>query len=261
GAGVDVVLNSLTSEGFIEATLRATAQNGRFAEIAKRDIWTPEQMADARPDIAYEIVALDTVMFTEPDRIRGLLGEVSDGLAKGEWAPLPAEIYPLTEAKTAFRRMQQARHIGKIVLQIPNPLQPRPDRSYLITGGLGAIGLHTAAYLAQMGAGDIVLSGRGEPDAEAQQVIDDITERYRCRIHVYCADVGEESAVATLLARVRAELPPLAGVVHLAGVLDDALLSQQNVERFRTSLAPKAYGACHLDRLTADDDLDFFIVS
>ncbi len=61
GAGVDVVLNSLTSEGFLEATVRATAQNGRFLEIAKRDIWTPEQMAAARPDIAYEIVALDTV--------------------------------------------------------------------------------------------------------------------------------------------------------------------------------------------------------
>ena len=116
GAGVDVVLNSLTNEGFIEATVRATAKNGRFAEIAKRDIWTPEQMAEARPDIAYEIVALDTVTFQEPERIRGLLSEVSDGLAKGEWTPLPAEIYPLTEARTAFRRMQQARHIGKIVL-------------------------------------------------------------------------------------------------------------------------------------------------
>ena len=261
GAGVDVVLNSLTNEGFVEATVRATAQNGRFAEIAKRDIWTPEQMAAARPDIAYEIVALDTVTFQEPERIRGLLAEVSDGLASGEWTPLPAEIYPLTEAKTAFRRMQQARHIGKIVLQMPNPLQPRGDRSYLITGGLGAIGLHTAAYLAQLGAGDIVLTSRRTPDADAQRAIDDITERYRCRIHTFAADVGDESEVEKLLERIRAELPPLAGVAHLAGVLDDALLSQQSLERFRTTLAPKAFGACYLDRLTKNDDLDFFIVS
>ncbi|MBA0048104.1 type I polyketide synthase [Mycobacteroides sp. LB1] len=261
GAGVDVVLNSLTSEGFIEATLRATAKNGRFAEIAKRDIWTPEQMTEARPDIAYEIVALDTVMFQEPERIRALLTEVSEGLAKGEWTPLPAEIYPLTEARTAFRRMQQARHIGKIVCQMPNPLAPRPDRTYLITGGLGAIGLHTAAYLAQLGAGDIVLTSRRAPDAAAQQLIDDITERYKTRIHVFSADIGEESEVANLLQRIRAELPPLAGVVHLAGVLDDALLGQQSVERFRTSLAPKAFGAGYLDRLTRGDDLDIFIVS
>ena len=261
GAGVDVVLNSLTNEGFVEATVRATAQNGRFAEIAKRDIWSPEQMAAVRPDIAYEVVALDVTTFQEPERIRGLLTEVSDGLARGEWTPLPAEIYPLTEAKTAFRRMQQARHIGKIVLQMPNPLQPRADRSYLITGGLGAIGLHMAAYLAQLGAGDIVLTSRRAPDADAQRVIEDITERYRCRIHTFAADVADESEVTRLLERIRSELPPLAGVAHLAGVLDDALLSQQSPERFRTTLAPKAFGACYLDRLTKDDDLDFFIVS
>ncbi|OBK41726.1 polyketide synthase [Mycobacterium sp. 1245111.1] len=261
GAGVDVVLNSLTSEGFIEATVRATAKNGRFAEIAKRDIWTHEQMAEARPDIAYEIVALDTVMFTEPDRIRDLLTEVSDGLAKGEWTPLPAEIYPLTEARTAFRRMQQARHIGKIVCQMPTPLAPRPDRTYLITGGLGAIGLSTASYLAQRGAGDIVLTSRREPDAEARKTIDDITERYKARVHTFSADVGNESDVEKLLERIRGELPPLAGIAHLAGVLDDALLGQQDLDRFRTTLAPKAFGAFYLDRLTRDDKLDFFVVS
>ena len=261
GAGVDVVLNSLTNEGFLEATVRATAQNGRFAEIAKRDIWTPEQMAAARPDIAYEIVALDVTTLQNPEHIKRLLTEVSDGMGRGEWTSLPAEIYPLTEARAAFRRMQQARHIGKIVLQMPNPLQPRGDRSYLITGGLGAIGLHTASYLAQLGAGDIVLTSRRAPDADAQQAIDDLTERYRCRIHTFAADVGDESEVAKLLERIRAELPPLAGVAHLAGALDDALLSAQSLERFRTTLAPKAFGACHLDRLTKNDDLDFFIVS
>jgi acyl transferase domain-containing protein/acyl carrier protein len=261
GAGVDVVLNSLTNEGFLEATVRATAQNGRFAEIAKRDIWTPEQMAEARPDIAYEIVALDVTSLQNPEHIRKLLTEVSEGMARDEWTPLPAEIYPLTEARAAFRRMQTARHIGKIVCQIPNPLQPRGDRSYLITGGLGAVGLHTASYLAQLGAGDIVLTSRRAPDADVQQAIDEIVERYRCRIHVRTADVGVESDVMTLLEQIRTELPPLAGVAHLAGVLDDALLGQQSLERFQTTLAPKAFGALHLDRLTKEDNLDFFILS
>jgi acyl transferase domain-containing protein/acyl carrier protein len=261
GSGVDVVLNSLTNEGFVAATVRATAKGGRFAEIAKRDIWTPEQMAAVRPDIDYAVIALDGTIVADPERIRRLLAEVSEGLAEGVWAPLHAEIYPLTEARTAFRRMQQARHIGKIVLKMPKPLQPQSDRSYLITGGLGAIGLHMASYLAQRGAGDIVLTGRRMPDADAERAIADITERYRCRVHTFAADVGDECQVAELVAKIRAELPPLAGVVHLAGVLDDALLSQQNIERFRTTLAPKAFGACHLDQLTRDDDLDFFIVS
>ena len=211
GAGVDVVLNSLTNEGFIEATVRATAQGGRFAEIAKRDIWTREQMAAARPDIDYEIIALDvTHRPKNPNGSGSLLAELADSMASGELAPLAAEVYPLTEAKTAFRRMQQARHIGKIVLQMPKPLQPRGDRSYLITGGLGALGLYTAAHLAQLGAGDIVLTSRREPDAEAQRTIEEITERHKCRIHTFAADVGDEAQARNLVERIRAELPPLA---------------------------------------------------
>jgi acyl carrier protein len=156
--------------------------------------------------------------------------------------------------------MQQARHIGKILLQMPKPLQGHDDRSYLITGGLGALGLHTAAYLAQLGCGDIVLTSRRMPDADAQQAIANIADRYQCRIHAFAADVGDESQVGELLERIRAELPPLAGVAHLAGLLDDALLPQQNVERFRTTLQPKALGAWNLHRLTRKDDLEFFIV-
>jgi len=87
----------------------------------------------------------------EPERVGKLLAELADNMASGKLAPLAAEVYPLTEAKTAFRRMQQARHIGKIVLQMPRPLAPRGDRSYLITGGVGALGLYTAAHLAQLG--------------------------------------------------------------------------------------------------------------
>src|SRR6202012_2827709 len=139
------------------------------------------------------------------------------------------------EARAAFRRMQQARHIGKIVCQMPTPIAPRPDRTYLITGGPGAIGLSTASYLAQRGAGDIVLTSRREPDADAQKVVEEIADRYKARVHTFSAAVGEEAEVEKLLGRIRSELPPLGGVVHLAGVLDDALLGAQDLDRFRTT--------------------------
>ncbi len=83
GEGVDVVLNSLTNEGFIEATVRATAKGGRFAEIAKRDIWTPEQMAAVRPDIDYGIIALDVTMVNDPRHIQTLMDELSRGIGSG----------------------------------------------------------------------------------------------------------------------------------------------------------------------------------
>jgi short-subunit dehydrogenase/acyl carrier protein len=129
-----------------------------------------------------------------------------------------------------------------------------------VTGGLGALGLHTAAYLAQLGAGEIVLTSRRGPDADAERAIAAITERFHCRVHVFPADVGDETEVAELLGRIRSELPPLGGVAHLAGVLDDALLPQQDMEHFRTTLRPKALAAHHLHRLTKDDDLEFFIL-
>src|SRR6201993_4189385 len=114
--------------------------------------------------------------------------------------------------------------MGRLGVKIPSPLQPRGDRSYLITGGLGALGLYTAAHLAQLGAGDIVLTSRRTPDADAQRAIADIMERHRCRIHTFAADVGDESAVARLLERIRAEVPPLAGVAHPAGGVAAGLL-------------------------------------
>jgi acyl carrier protein len=104
------------------------------------------------------------------------------------------------------------------------------------------------------------LTSRRAPDADAQREIANIMERYRCRIHSFEVDLGDKPQVAELLERIRAELPPLAGVAHLAGVLDDGLLPQQSLQRFRTTLAPKAFGAHHLHRLTKDDDLEFFIV-
>jgi acyl carrier protein len=105
-----------------------------------------------------------------------------------------------------------------------------------------------------------VLTSRRTPDPATQQAIAEITERYHCRIHTFAADVGDEAQVRELLMSIWAELPPLAGVAHLAGVIDDALLPQQSLERFRTTLAPKAFGAWHLHRLTMNDNLEFFIV-
>ena len=261
GDGVDVVLNSLTSEGFIEASLACLAQGGRFVELARRDILSEEEMAAVRPDVAYAILELDVLKKTEPAWVGEVLREVMGQLAAGEIRPLTHSRWPLPEAGTALGFMRSARHIGKIVLT-PPPLmggQLRQDRTYLVTGGLGGIGIAVAGWLADHGADTIVLNGRRDPDAEAAEAIDALRNR-GIRVAVELADVTDAGAVDAMLGRIDAGMPPLAGVIHSVGVLSDASLANQTWASFEQVLWPKIKGAWHLHRATMERDLDMFIL-
>ena len=261
GAGVDVVLNSLTSEGFIEASLSCLAQGGRFVELARRDILSHEEMAAVRPDVSYDILELDVLKKTDPAWVGEVLREVMERLSAGELQPIIHSRWPLAEAGAALSFMRSARHIGKIVLT-PPPLmrgQLRNDRTYLVTGGLGGIGCAVAEWLAEHGAGAIVLNGRRNPDPEAQAAIDALRGR-GVRVEVELADVTDTGAIDEMLARIDADLPPLGGVIHSVGVLSDAALTNQTWASFERVLRPKIVGAWHLHRATMDRDLDCFIL-
>src|SRR5262249_7783127 len=112
GRGVDVVLNSLTGEGFIEATLTTCGPKTRFIEISKRSIWTIEQMQLARLDIIYRIVALDNIMIQEPKKIAGMLCALQILFEQNRLKPLPYKPYSVRQAKRAFSFMQRAKQIG-----------------------------------------------------------------------------------------------------------------------------------------------------
>ena len=261
GAGADVILNSLTGEGFIEASLSCLNRGGRFVELARRDIWTETEMAAARPDVGYSVIELDVLKRDEPERAGAILKRLIDRMAAGEIKPLVHCRWPLAEAGAAMACMQAARHIGKIVLTLP-PLahgQLRADRTYLVTGGLGGIGCVVAGWLAERGAGTIVLNGRRDPDAAAEQAIRALRDR-GVTVEVELADVTDAAAVDAMLARMDAALPPLGGVIHSVGVLSDGALPNQNWDRFEQVLWPKIIGAWHLHRATLDRDLDLFVL-
>ena len=261
GAGVDVIMNSLTGEGFIEASVSCLNQGGRFVEMARRDIWTAEEMAAARPDVGYSVIELDVLKRDEPERAGAILKGLIDRMAAGEIKPLVHCRWPLAETGAAMACMQAARHIGKIVLTLP-PLvdgRLRADRTCLVTGGLGGIGCVVAEWLADHGAGVIVLNGRRDPDAPAEQAIRALRDR-GIRVEVERADVTDPGAVDAMLARMDASLPPLGGVIHSVGVLSDGALSNQNWDRFEQVLMPKVIGAWHLHRATLDRDLDLFVL-
>ena len=261
GAGIDVVLNSLTGEGFIEASLACLAQGGRFVELARRDILSEEEMAALRPDVTYAILDLYTLKAQDPARPGAALREVLARIATGELTPLRHTIWPMAETSAAMGYMRAARHIGKIVLTTP-PLGAgglRRDKTYLVTGGLGGIGVELAEWLADRGAGTVVLNGRRSPDAEAVEAIDALRER-GFTVEVEIADVTDTAALDAMLERMDASLPPLSGVIHSVGVLSDAALGNQSWEGFETVLWPKMLGAWHLHRATMDRDLDMFVL-
>ena len=261
GAGVDMVLNSLTGEGYIEASLSCLAQGGRFVEMGRVDILSEEEMAAVRPDVAYAILMIDVLKEEEPAKAGEILRRVIARLQAGELTPLIHARWPVAEAGRAMKCMQGARHIGKIVFT-NSPLargRLREDRSYLVTGGLGGIGIAVAGWLAERGAGAIVLNGRRPPDAEVADAIEAL-RRQGAAVQVELADVTDAAALDAMLARMDAELPPLAGVIHSVGVLADATIGNQTWETFETVLWPKMLGAWHLHRATAERDLDMFVL-
>ncbi len=261
GAGVDVVVNSLTGEGFIDASLSCLARGGRFVELARRDILSEEEMAAVRPDVAYFILELDVLKADDPGWPGVALNKVMEQLAAGEVRPLIHSRWPLAETAEAMRFMRAARHLGKIVLTAP-PLvngRLRHDRTYLVTGGLGGIGCVLAEWLADRGAGAIVLNGRRDPDPAVADAVAALRAR-GATVRVELADVTDAAAVDAMLERMEQDLPPLGGVIHSVGVLSDAALGNQNWERFEAVLWPKVLGAWHLHRATADRDLDMFVL-
>ena len=261
GQGVDVVLNSLTGPGFIEASLSCLACGGRFVEMGRRDIWTSEQMASTRPDAAYSVLEVDALKRRDPGTAGASLRRVMARVATGELRPLTSTRWPMAEIIPAMEFMRSARHIGKNVIVMP-PLpngRLRPDRTYLVTGGLGGIGTVIAGWLAERGAGTIVLNGRRPPDREAEEVIESL-RRQGADVRVELADVTSPEAVEQMLARIDDDMHPLAGVIHSVGVLSDASLGNQTWERFEQVLWPKMLGAWQLHQATVNRDLDLFVL-
>ena len=261
GAGVTVALNSLTGPGYIEANLDCLAADGRFVEMGRRDIWTAEEMAATRPDVAYSILEVDALKRQAPATAGASLRRVMARVAAGELRPLAHTRWPIAEISAAMEFMRSTRHIGKNVIAMP-PLTDgrlRPDRTYLVTGGLGGIGIVVAGWLAERGAGVIVLNGRRPPDPEAAAVIETLRQQ-GADVRVELADMTDSAAVDAMLGRIDANLPPLAGVIHSVGVLSDGALGNQTWERFEQVLWPKMLGAWQLHRATLDKDLDLFVL-
>lgn len=183
-------------------------------------------------------------------------------------APDPTEVDALLrelcssdgEDQVALR--PDGRHGARLTrgtLPAPRSSSPiRADGSYLVTGGLGGLGLALARWLVEQGARHLVLVGRRDPDAEASAALRAM-EAAGARVRVESVDVSSPGSVASLLARLDGTMPPLRGVFHAAGALDDRTLVGQSEQSFRTAFAGKAIGAWNLHAATQGHELDVFV--
>ncbi len=139
----------------------------------------------------------------------------------------------------------------------------RADSSYLITGGLGSLGLLLARWLVNEGAGHLLLLGRNAPSDAAKAVIEEL-EQKGANILVLNTDVSKadelSSALDSVFGNSGLRFPALKGVIHAAGIRDDGMLTQQNWERFRKVMDGKVKGAWNLHQITRNYDLDFFVL-
>jgi myxalamid-type polyketide synthase MxaB len=260
GQGVNVVLNSLTGEGYIAKSLTVLAKAGRFLELAMRDAWQSDTVHQHRMDVAYHFIDLRTVIAAQPARLRQNLQTILNQLGAGKLQALPYTCFSLHQAAEAFRYMQQAKHTGKIVLTVPTveTTTLRPDATYLVTGGLGGLGLTVAQWLAEQGARHLLLVGRRQAQPAIQGQVDHLRTA-GVTVQVAAVDVTDRAHLEQLLATIPPSYP-LRGVIHAAGMLDDGALVQQRWERFTKVLAPKVQGGWHLHELTQQLPLDFFVL-
>lgn len=201
-----------------------------------------------------------------------------DAATAEEQAPLLADeiIHHDGEDQVAFR--DGRRHVARLVLSkhLTTSLPPsfRPDGSYLITGGLGSLGLLVARFLVRHGATRLILLGRSElparaswhrlpPDHPRWSLVHELLEleRLGATVHLAAVDVASEERLASWLATYEREgWPAIRGVIHTAGVVEDELIVRMSADAFQRVLRPKLSGGWLLHRLLRDQPLDFFVL-
>ncbi len=280
--GVDVVLNSLPGEA-ITKSLGILRAYGRFLEIGKIDIYQNRMIGllPFQDNLSYFAIDLDRMLRQRPEEIRRLFAELMQHFESGAYRPLMFTRFETEATVDAFRYMSQRKNIGKVVVAVetqgaggeepgaegdpsairdPQSVIARRDGTYLITGGLGALGLRVAEWLAGQGAGTIALmSRRRKPLPEIEDSLAPIRAK-GAKVVALAGDVADAKSLAAALAKLPKDAPPLRGVVHAAGVLADGVLVDMTQEQLDLAMRPKLAGAWNLHNATREMPLDWFVM-
>lgn len=260
-AQVDIVVNSLPGEA-IRSAMRSLAPGGRYIQLGRAD--TAIDLSALAPDASFAVAR------PQPKRYRAYLEEILRHAVAGRLAPLPVTEFPLARVAEAQRLLRSGEHTGRVLISMPQtgtitalaprPAQPliRPDGGYVVAGGLGGLGFVTARWLAEQGAGLVVLNGRSAPAPDVQAVIDDLNDAGG-RVEVVTGDLADPETSRRLVAAVGDAGFRLAGVVHSAMVLADEIVLNMSESASARVFAPKVAGGWWLHEATKDVDLDWWV--
>lgn len=255
GAGMDVILDCLKEE-FVDASLRLLPRGGRFIELGKADVRDAAEVATRHPGIQYR--AFDLIDDVAPELLSEMLGELVKLFETGELCPLPLRSWDIRQASDAYRFLSRARHVGKLVLTVPTPLDPAG--TVLITGGTGVLGTLFARHLVtRHGARNLLLVSRRGQAADGAAAIESELAELGASVRIESCDAADRDSLRGLLAGIPAE-HPLTAVIHAAGVLDDAVFAAQTPDHLDAVLRPKIDAAWNLHELTASADLSAFVL-
>ncbi|KAL6440730.1 hypothetical protein ACFW04_003291 [Cataglyphis niger] len=280
GRGVDVVLNSLAEEK-LHAGIRCLALNGRFLEIGKYDLSNDSRvgMSMFLKNTAFHGILLDMLFGEDCAEKKEVVKLLSEGIKNGAVRPLPSTVFSEQQLEQGFRFMATGKHIGKVLLKIRDeepkklvlPLPkivaaiPRtymnPEKSYILVGGLGGLGLELANWMISRGAKFIILVSRSGIRTGYQALC---VRRWRengVKILVSTADVTTLSGAERLI-QESSRLAPVGGIFNLAAVLRDALIENLTEADFKTVTLPKIEGTRNLDAISRKScpSLDYFVV-
>jgi len=271
GRGVDVVLNSLAGEA-MERSIECLGTFGRFIELGKRDFFADTRVGlrPFRRNLSYFGVDADQLLSGQNDLAQRMFTELLELFDQHAISPLPHRSFDGVDVTAAFRLMQQAGHVGKLVVRPARSrayapgmaplLKCHADGTYVIVGGFGGFGLALAQRLAKRGARHIVLIGRrGARTADIRQAISKLRDG-GVSVYEEMLDAADGDALTKLFARLSLQAPTIRGVFHAAMTLDDALIENLSAKRIEPVLRSKIKVAILLDQLTRTMNLDHFVL-
>ncbi|KAL6789095.1 fatty acid synthase S-acetyltransferase [Trichoderma sp. SZMC 28012] len=269
--GVDVVLNSLSGEA-LRQSWELMAPSGRFIEIGRRDIDLNRRLEMSVFARGATFSSVAVVLKDNRDMVSRILREIMDLAREKKISPAkPLNLFPYSKMEVAFRFMQAAKHIGKIILEphdddvvpaLPPTKIPQyfdENASYLISGGLGGLARSMVRWMVDKNLKNVILCSRSGPNSDKGKAMAKELQERGVNAAIYACDVSNASELAAVLEDCARKMPPIKGCIQAAMVLRDSTFENMSYADFQEPLRSKVPGTWNLHSMLPDS-LDFFVM-